>query len=424
MRSTVILNLIRNKIIQNGWWLYLALFFNTAFPLLTLPYVSRILGASGYGVFATVLNIMTYCQTFIEYGFNLSATRKIALIKHNRRGLNSTFSVVICTKCILMLISIVCIFLYVSLFNISYEIIKCYIIMTIFLLGICLQQNWLFQGLEDVKYISLINIIIRLIFTACVFIFVKTHHDIYIYCFLYAIVSLINGILGTIIAMSKYKICVIRISINDIMNEIKNGFNIFTVQLSSKIFSSIGITFLIFFTSSKDVGIYSAIQKIPTFIILLWLPISQILYPISTQKMKDSFSHGILFIFKIQKILLSLFSCIIFVMIIFARDIVTVVLGQEFLHNYYWAIPLLLWCVVAINNNFLGIQILLASGHDKEYSHCFQISVFIMVILNLVLIYFWGGNGASVAPFISESILGVLLYYQIRRLRKKYKLIS
>ena len=140
--------------------------------------------------------------------------------------------------------------------------------------------------------------------------------------------------------------------------------------------------------------------------------------------MKDSFSHGILFIFKIQKILLSLFSCIIFVMIIFARDIVTVVLGQEFLHNYYWAIPLLLWCVVAINNNFLGIQILLASGHDKEYSHCFQISVFIMVILNLVLIYFWGGNGASVAPFISESILGVLLYYQIRRLRKKYKLIS
>ena len=261
MRSKVILNLIRNKIIQNGWWLYLALFFNTAFPLLTLPYVSRILGASGYGVFATVLNIMTYCQTFIEYGFNLSATRKIALIKHNRRELNSTFSVVICTKCILMLISIVCIFLYVSLFNISYEIIKCYVIMTIFLLGICLQQNWLFQGLEDVKYISLINIIIRLIFTACVFIFVKTHHDIYIYCFLYAIVSLINGILGTIIAMSKYKICVIRISINDIMNAIKNGFNIFTVQLSSKIFSSIGITFLIFFTSSKDVGIYSAIQK-------------------------------------------------------------------------------------------------------------------------------------------------------------------
>ena len=85
---------------------------------------------------------------------------------------------------------------------------------------------------------------------------------------------------------------------------------------------------------------------------------------------------------------------------------------------YYWIFPLLCWMILAINNNFLGIQTLLGSGRDAEYSKCFQIGVVCTVVFNLALVYFFGGFGAAVAPALSEGVLGVLLFYRIKRCEK------
>ena len=79
----------------------------------------------------------------------------------------------------------------------------------------------------------------------------------------------------------------------------------------------------------------------------------------------------------------------------------------------------MLWLIVAINNNFMGVQILLGSGHDKEYSESFQIGVISTVLFNLVLIYFFKGTGAAIAPIISEGILGVMLYIKIKKINKQ-----
>ena len=245
---------------------------------------------------------------------------------------------------------------------------------------------------------------------------VKNSNDLYAYCFLYAISALANGIIGTFIAMVKYKLVFVRITFADIVDEIKDGFYIFTVQLSSKIFSAIGITFLILFTSSTEVGIFSAIQKIPMFIILVWMPISQILYPISTKKMKESLCDGVRYVFSVQKKILIIFGSIVLISSILSEYVVSILFGAEYSQYYYWSIPLLLWVLVSINNNCLGIQILLASGHDKQYSQCFQISVLAMIVLNFILTYLWHGNGAAFAPLIAESILGILLYRKVHHL--------
>ena len=142
-------NFIQGKVVKNGLWLYLALFFNTAFPLITLPYVTRILGATGFGIFSTVLNVMLYCQTFIEYGFNLSATRRVSLACKDKNELKRIFTRVLCTKCCLTLVCCLCILLYFCFFKVTYTLLICYGVMSIYLYGSCLQQNWLFQGLEE-----------------------------------------------------------------------------------------------------------------------------------------------------------------------------------------------------------------------------------------------------------------------------------
>ena len=69
-------SLLRKKAFSNGVWLYLLQFFNAVIPLLTLPYIVRILDTENYGIFSVALNIVIYMQVFVEYGFGMSATRK------------------------------------------------------------------------------------------------------------------------------------------------------------------------------------------------------------------------------------------------------------------------------------------------------------------------------------------------------------
>lgn len=70
---------LKKKVVKNGDWMYLLLIFNTVVPLLTLPYITRIICAKQYGVFSIAINIIGYYQVFVEYGFGMSVTRKGAL---------------------------------------------------------------------------------------------------------------------------------------------------------------------------------------------------------------------------------------------------------------------------------------------------------------------------------------------------------
>ncbi|MCI1524616.1 MAG: oligosaccharide flippase family protein, partial [Lactobacillus crispatus] len=70
---------LSSKVVNNGIWMYLLQLFNTVIPLITLPYITRILGTEKYGIFSTSFNIVGYLQVIVEYGFAMSATREIAL---------------------------------------------------------------------------------------------------------------------------------------------------------------------------------------------------------------------------------------------------------------------------------------------------------------------------------------------------------
>lgn len=137
------------------------------------------------------------------------------------------------------------------------------------LVGYCVQVNWLFQSMQDMEYISIINIIGRSVSTLLVFLMVKTSSDVYLYCLLYAIFPLTSGFLGLLLAIRKYHLSMIHLNASDIYREMRDGFFVFTTQLSAKVLISVGITLLAFFASNETVGIYSAIQKIPNILILM-----------------------------------------------------------------------------------------------------------------------------------------------------------
>lgn len=409
---------IGKKIIKNGIWLYLLQFFNTIIPLVTLPYITRVLGQAGYGTFSIALNIIIYLQVLVEYGFGMSATREVAISSKSQKTLSYIFTSVLCARICLLIASVVIAICYLLFTNANQVLWECLLIMLVSLIGYCVQQNWLFQGMEDMKYISLINIIARTISTLLVFLLVRNDNDIVLYGLLYASAPLLSGMMGVIIACYKYHVRIVRISFKDVVLELKKGWYVFTTQLSAKVFGAIGITFLGIFSAPDVVGAYSAIQKIPNIIMLAWMPISQVLYPITSKKMQESYLEGRKFVVKYQKLFVMIFSLIALVIIVFSKPIVGIAFGAGYSDYFYWVIPLLVWMVVAINNNFLGIQSLLSSGHDKEYSICFQISVIFTIVLNFVFIRLFSGTGAAFAPLASELILMICLLVQNHKIKK------
>lgn len=407
------------QVFRNGVWLYLLQIFNTVIPLLTLPYITRILGPSQYGLFSIALNLQGYYQVIVEYGFNMSATRKVALRENTAESLSNLYSRVLCSRFVLMVPCVILTLCYTTLNFNDFDQCVCLMILTASMLGYCFQLNWLFQGMQCMRFISIVNIIGRTLSVVLIFSFVRSGDDLFMYCCLYSITPIVVGLLSDVIARRRFGIRFRMVQWGDILDELKSGWFVFTTQLSSKVFGAIGLTLLGVFSSSYETGVYAAIQRIPTIVLLAWSPISQVLYPISSQKMAKSFSEGRSFSRRIRKLVLPPFILVAALIAIFAEPVVAIAFGREYAAQFYWVYPLLAWMIIAINNNFVGIQTILASGHDKEYSRCFNVSVVFTVLLNVILIYLFGGDGACVAPLASETILWVLLVFTERKLAKE-----
>ncbi|MCI9532383.1 MAG: flippase [Lachnospiraceae bacterium] len=412
----------KKKAVQNGMWLYFLQICNTVIPLITLPYITRILGASKYGMFSIAINLVGYLQAIVEYGFGMSATRKIALLGNDEANkLNKIFSGVLYSRIILFIFSFIISILYIKISKLPSETHICIIILELTLIGISLQLNWLFQGKQEMKFISISSIIARSISVCGIFIFVKQPSDIFLYCLLYAFSPILVSVLGLIFACQRYQIRLVKLKLEEIIDELKSGWYVFTTQLSSKIFGAIGITFLGVFSTDADVGIYSAVQKIPYILLMVWAPVSQVLYPISSKKMSDSYLQGKKFIYKMRKYVFIVFGVIACLIALFAKIVIAFLFGKEYGVQYTIIYPLLIWVLLGINNNFWGIQLMLGSGHDKEYSRCFQLGVLCTVLFNFILIYAFKSWGAAIAPAFSEGVLAVALFKNMKKIEKRVK---
>ncbi len=410
-------SLFRKRSVKNGIWLYTLQFFNMVLPLVTLPYITRILGASQYGVFSIVLNFVSYLQVVVEYGFALSATRSVALA-HEKDDLSSLFTTVVCSRLVLFVICIMLTVGNILIFDRPLVTNLCFLTLSCSLIGYVLQENWIFQGKQEMKYISICTIIARSVTTLLIFFVIKSPDDILLYCILYSLSPILANLIGTTLAMRRYHLRFVKIEISDLIASLKSGMYIFFSQLSSKVFGAIGVTFLGMFASNKDVGIYSAIYKIPYVIMLLWSPIGQILYPITSKRIAASNVDGYRFIRRIKKYALAFFGVIALGIGAFAKPVTSIAFGKEYASRFYIIYPLLAWDLLGINNNFEGIQTLVGSGCDKEYSRCFQIGVVGTVLFNFIFIYTMGINGAAIAPLVSEGLLALLLHIQIKKIGK------
>lgn len=411
--------ILGSKVLKNGIWLTILQLVNTAIPVITIPYVTRILGTNEYGIFSIALNWILYLQVLVEYGFGLSGSRKVALLKKNSYSkLNDLFNNIISARIILLFFSFIVFNIICVLSRFNMQIYLSMLILFIMILGTAFQLTWLFQGKQDMKFITIINVVSRIVSVILIFMFVKKTSDIYLYCGLYSITLLLSSIISMIVAWKKYKLRFKFAKLNNIFCELKDGFYLFASSAMTKIFGGVGVTILGIYTTASITGIFSAIYKIPYVLTMFFSPVSQAIYPYISKQFSYGTERGINCVKKIGLPIFGVFSFLSLLIIIFNKFLINLLFGIEYAKYSIIVVPLVVQFLFAIINNFIGIQILVASGKQKNYSRAFAIGCIAIVLSNFILGKLYGIYGVGIAAPIGEIILTISLIIQLKNRKK------
>ncbi len=400
------------KLIQNTGWLLALQAINILLPFITVPYVTRVFGAEQYGIFSIALNWITYFQLVIEFGFNLSATKKVVEFKE-AESLNDLVSSVVFARLGLVAVCFVIVIVLGITSVASGEQLECMLVLFSMLVGIALQLNWLFQGLQDMKLITIATGLARGLSVVLIFLLINNSNQLTLYSFLYSITFMVSGIITHFFAWKRYGIKIGFTSLKRIFYEMQDGMPIFLSSAMGKIIGNVGITVLGACQPSSVVGSYAAIIKVPQMASLMFAPVSQALYPRVNEERMKSRRSAVCLVGKFGIPVVILFAVGLSAMAAMRNPVVELFFGKEYLVCADSLIPLAVWVLLGIVNNFLGVQLLIPFGYQSLYSLLMIIDSIVSLVLNMWLGRALGAIGVASAIAISEAALTLALLFAL-----------
>jgi len=405
----------KKRLFQNFFSLSALQASNYIFALITLPYLVRVLGPEKYGLIAFAQAFTGYFQILTEYGFNLSATRQVAIHRENKDKLNQIFSTVMLIKLGLLVLS--SILLTILVFSISKFIQQWPIYYLTF--GMVLAQTlfpvWLFQGMESMKYITLVNVLSRFIFTVLVFIVIRSEADYLMVPLLNFLGMLVGALISLYVVFNVFRIRFIFPHYHEIIFQLKEGWHIFISTVAISLYTVSNSFILGIFTNNTIVGYYSAAERIIKAIQALITPISQSIYPFISNLIQQSKETAIRFISKVLKVVgisSFLFSLFIF---LFAPFIVKLVLGNQFYPSVVVLRILSFLPFIILISNILGIQTMLNFGYQKPFSRIIISASLINIVLLFILTPLFSLVGTASSVLVSELFVTISMYIFLRK---------
>lgn len=386
---------------------------NYILPLLTLPYLVRVLGPEYFGLLAFATATIIYFGLITDYGFNLTATRQISIHRHNKDKIIEIFSAVMSIKVLLMTFSLIVMSIIVFSFDKFSQHWEIYFLTFGTVIGQTLFPVWFFQGMERMKYSTYLNILSKAIFTVAIFAFVHNQNDYYLVPILTSIGFIIAGIWSLTLIKKDFDISFKIQSLQSIKFYFMDGWHIFLTTFQSNILSSSGVFVLGLFYSNTVVGYYAAVDKLLRAIAGIFAPITQAFFPLISAKLSHSKKEGQKLLIKVASFVMVMVVITMGLMYLFADDIIYIVLGEEFVSYSYILKILSIHFFFGMINNFTGIQYLTNIGKSKYYLKSFAISSLIAITLYFTLTPQLAIYGILIGMITAEIALTSLMLYAI-----------
>lgn len=399
-------SLSKNKDVKKLSINFLSLFsiqgLNILLPLLTLPYLFKVLGAEKFGLIAFAFSAITFFRVFVDYGFQLYATREISQNIHNKEKTTEIFNTILSTKIILLLISFLMLtFLILFFEKFSNEWILFYFTF-LFVVGETIFPVWFFQGVEDMKYIGYLNLFAKIFFTIGIFIFIQEESDYILQPLLNGLGMIFIGIYSLYLINVKYKINFIFVPIQNIKKMLIDSWNIFITQLMPNLYNNFSTFLLGFFTSMENVGYFSLATKIIDVANSIVTIIRNVTFP----HLAKDYSK-----FKQITKFMIIIAFIITIGIFSTSSIILPPLFGEKVYSSITIIYILAFSpiLLAISSSF-GANKLIILKKDKEYKKIIMNISILGFIGTWIFIPIWGIIGASINLIIIRGLISLFVY--------------
>ena len=302
---------------------------NYLVPLITFPYLVYTLGIEQFGLFSFIFAFADYGVTIVDYGFELAATKHISANQKNQKKIDEIFSSVMIIKTAMMILFFIFMLLLLTTVDKFAKDLWLYFLAFGLVLGEVLFPVWFFQGIEKMRYITILNAVSKGIFAGAILIFVHSPDDIDLVLMFYSLGSIIAGALAYYIAINKFGVTFSWQSKETLTYYLKDAWYIFTSRIATQLYQRLNIIILGFFVNDTLLGYYSIVIKIIRAGGAILTALPRALYPYFAKLYKESKEA---FYYRNMQVTLGLFvvmAPISFVVYYFAPEILRLVTGQE-----------------------------------------------------------------------------------------------
>lgn len=386
------------------------------FPLITFPYVCRVIEADGIGQINFFQSIISYISLFTCLGIPMYAIREIARDRSDVVQMNRTAMEILLLHSMLTLVgyaivAILC--LTVPQIQVN---IPLFLILSLTIFFTAIGCEWFYQGIEDFKYITIRGLIIKTVSVVLLFIFVKSKTDL-LYYGCYTVFGVLGGNIFNFFRLRKYihRENIIFSELH-IKRHIKPVLKVFSFSVVTSIYLQLNTVLLGFLKNALAVGYFAAATKVMQMLLTMSACLGSVMMPrashLIAENKEDEFN---LLIQKSYDFTLTIALPMTIGLIFCAPSLITALCGVKFEHSILPSqiiAPIIL--MVAISNVF-GIQVLFPKGKINIVTLSCGIGAVADLILNLCLIPFFSYIGTSIAYLGAEVATTVSMYFIGRR---------
>lgn len=315
--------------IKNTVWLIGLQGINYLLPLLVMPYLMVVLGAEQFGIYGFATTTAQLLMLLVDFGFNLTATKQVACAQGDREEINKIVGITMRAKLLLLLLSgiILAALLAIPRFA-PYRIVSS--IMFIMVIGQTFSFVWLFQGLDKIRLVSIVNTVCKLLILPLVFVLVKSEEDVKIAAFIQSGVYLMSGIVMIILTKYLNIVHYTTISWLEVWETLKESCPVFISTAVSSVYTLLYVLILGYFSDAMEVGRYHAAEKLMRVgCYLILLPLLQSFYPRISRFKQQEYQSAWRLIQKILWLISAIMLCYGIVLFFFSNAII-VFLGSDY----------------------------------------------------------------------------------------------
>lgn len=389
---------------------------NYVFPLITVPVVSRAIGPDRFGVINFANAFVAYFILFIGYGFDLTATRKIAQDPDNLENRNKVFSETFYAQSLLLLISTA--FFFFFLFYMPQ--LRHEKLVAIFSFSVCfgtlITQNWLFQAMQDLSKIAILNLVGKIVFTIIILTTVHRRSDYVWQPLAVSISSILVGGFSFIWSIKRYKLKLQRIAFSSCFKLLWEEKFFFFSLVIINLYTTTNIVILGLIKNAEEVGYYAAGQKlVAIFQSIISLVLIQALFPYIGKAFGESHKKGLDIAQKLLPIVIIITSLAGIFLFIAGPYILILIYGEAFRLSVPVFKILAFTPVIIAFSTIAGIQVMINLKMDNLFFKITCVGAVFSVISNCLFISKYGYKASAYSLLFTELLVAVLFYVGLRR---------